>query len=166
MDLRTTIGPLTLQNPVMTASGTFGYGLEFEPYMDLNRLGALVVKGLSLKPRPGNPAPRIYETPSGMLNAIGLQNVGVDAFLHEKLPQLRHLRIPIIANALGNTVDEYVEVCGRLAEASGVAAIELNISCPNVKEGGIQFANDPGQTRATTAAVRRHQRLPDCQLPE
>lgn len=154
MDLRTTIGPLTLQNPVMTASGTFGYGLEFEPYMDLNRLGALVVKGLSLKPRPGNPAPRIFETPSGMLNAIGLQNVGVDAFLREKLPQLRHVRVPIIANTLGNTVDEYVEVCGRLAGATGIAAIELNISCPNVKEGGIQFANDPAQARAVTAAVR------------
>jgi dihydroorotate dehydrogenase (NAD+) catalytic subunit len=154
MDLSTTVGPLLFRNPVMTASGTFGYGLEFEPYLDLNRLGALVVKGLSLKPRPGNPAPRIYETASGMLNAIGLQNVGVEAFIREKLPLLRHYRTPIIANALGNTIDDYVEVCGRLAAAPGVDGVELNISCPNVTEGGIHFANDPRQTYAVTAAVR------------
>lgn len=154
MDLTTLIGPLTLKNPVMTASGTFGYGLEFEPYFDLGRLGAIVIKGLSLAPRPGNPAPRIYETASGMLNAIGLQNVGVDAFIRDKLPLLRRFHTPVIANALGNTVDEYVRVCRRLAEADGVAAIELNISCPNVKEGGIQFAASPDQAARVTEAVR------------
>ncbi len=155
MDLSVSIGPLKLRNPVMTASGTFGYGLEFTPYMDIDRLGAIVVKGLSLEPREGNPPPRIYETPSGMLNAIGLQNVGLEVFVREKLPALREYRVPIIANALGNTVEEYAEVARRLAGVDGIAAIEINISCPNVKEGGIHFATDPSQTARVTAAVRR-----------
>lgn len=155
MDLTTQLGPLLLKNPVMPASGTFGYGLEFEPYMDLSRLGAIVVKGLSLEPRPGNPAPRIWETPSGMLNAIGLQNVGVHTFLEEKLPLLRPFGTPVIANVLGNTIDDYVAVSRLLAGAEGVSALELNISCPNVKEGGIHFANDPAQTGRVTETVRR-----------
>ncbi|MBP7865295.1 MAG: dihydroorotate dehydrogenase [Acidobacteria bacterium] len=155
MDLRTRVGPLVLANPVMTASGTFGYGLEFEPYLDLSRLGAVVVKGLSLEPRPGNPSPRIWETAAGMLNAIGLQNVGVETFLRDKLPPLRRFNVPVIANALGNSVEEYAEVCGLLASADGIAAVELNISCPNVKAGGIHFAGDPAQTAKVTAAARK-----------
>jgi len=155
MDLSTQIGPLTLANPVMVASGTFGYGLEFEPYLDLGRLGAIVVKGLSLKPRPGNPNPRIWETAAGMLNAIGLQNVGIDAFLRDKLPLLRKFSTPIIANVLGNSVEEYVEASLKLSREEGLAGIELNISCPNVTAGGIHFATDPGQTARVTAAVRQ-----------
>jgi len=155
MDLSTQIGPLTLANPVMVASGTFGYGLEFEPYLDLGRLGAIVVKGLSLKPRPGNPNPRIWETAAGMLNAIGLQNVGIDAFLRDKLPLLRKFSTPIIANVLGNSVEEYVEASLKLSREEGLAGIELNISCPNVTAGGSHFATDPGQTARVTAAVRQ-----------
>jgi len=155
MDLSTQIGPLTLANPVMVASGTFGYGLEFEPYLDLGRLGAIVVKGLSLKPRPGNPNPRIWETAAGMLNAIGLQNVGIDAFLRDKLPLLRKFSTPIIANVLGNSVEEYVEASLKLSREEGLAGIELNISCPNVTAAGIHFATDPGQTARVTAAVRQ-----------
>lgn len=155
MDLTTSIGPLRLKNPVMTASGTFGYGLEFAPYLDLAHLGAVVVKGLSLEPRPGNPSPRIYETPAGMLNAIGLQNVGIDAFLRDKLPPLRATGATIIANVLGGSIEEYVEAARRLAGADGLAALELNVSCPNVQAGGIHFATDPGQTGRVTEAVRR-----------
>jgi len=155
MDLSVQIGPLRLKNPVMTASGTFGYGLEFAEYLDLNALGAIVVKGLSLRPRPGNAPPRIYETAAGMLNAIGLQNVGIEEFLTRKLPELRRYHTPIIANALGNTIDEYTEVCRQLAAADGIAAVEINVSCPNVKEGGIHFATEPAQTGRVTEAVRR-----------
>ncbi len=149
------IAGVRFKNPVLTASGTFGYGLEFAPYLDLARLGAVVVKGLSLEPRPGNPTPRIYETPAGMLNAIGLQNVGIDAFLRDKLPPLRATGATIIANVLGGSVEEYVEAARRLAGADGLAALELNVSCPNVKEGGIHFATDPAQTGRVTGAVRR-----------
>ncbi|MBN2431455.1 MAG: dihydroorotate dehydrogenase [Acidobacteria bacterium] len=155
MDLSVQIGPLRLKNPVMTASGTFGYGLEFADYLDLNALGAIVVKGLSLQPRPGNAPPRIYETAAGMLNAIGLQNVGVEEFVTTKLPALRQYDTPIIANALGNTIEEYTEVCRVLAHTEGIAAVEINVSCPNVKEGGIHFATEPAQTGRVTEAVRR-----------
>jgi len=154
MDLSVRVGSLQLKNPVMTASGTFGYGMEFDPYMDLNDLGAIVVKGLSLKPRRGNPPPRITETSSGMLNAIGLQNIGVEAFIREKLPFLKKFRTPVVANALGNTVEDYAEICRILSRTDGIAAVEVNVSCPNVKEGGIHFATEPAQTARVTQAVR------------
>ncbi len=148
------------KNPVWTASGTFGYGEEFSRYTDLKRLGAIVVKGLSLRPRQGNPPPRIAETPCGMLNAIGLQNVGVDNFIKKKLPFLRKIKTPVIANIFGETIEEYCEVARRLEEAGGITAIEINISCPNVKKGGIVFGTDPSEARRVVSAVRAATRLP------
>jgi dihydroorotate dehydrogenase (NAD+) catalytic subunit len=134
-ELSVELGPLRLSNPVLTASGTFGYGLEFVPFVELSDLGGLVTKGLSPRPRQGNPPPRIVETPAGMLNSIGLQNVGVDAFIAEKLPELRAYDTAVIANVFGESESEYVEVCAKLEGAEGVAAIELNVSCPNVEKG-------------------------------
>jgi len=159
-DLSLRVGALTLKNPVRTASGTFGYGLEFLPYFDLGRLGGLVSKGLSPKPRLGNPPARICETPSGMLNTIGLQNVGVDAFIADKLPVLRGYDTRVVANVFGETVDEYVEVCRKLDDAEGVHAIELNVSCPNVEAGGMIFGNDPRALAGVTRACRAATRLP------
>ncbi len=159
-DLAVELGPLKLKNPVMTASGTFGYGTEFLPYFDIGRLGGLVVKGLSPRPRPGNPPPRIVETPSGMLNTIGLQNVGVDAFLAEKLPALRRFDTAVVANVFGETIPEYVEVCEKLDGAAGLAAIELNVSCPNVEAGGMIFGNSAAALAEVTRACRRATRLP------
>lgn len=153
-DLRVNIGSLILQNPVMTASGTFGYAREFEPLVNLHRLGAVIVKGISLAPRQGNPPQRIVETACGMLNAIGLQNVGVDRFLSEKMPYLRGLDIPVIVNILGDTVEEYRLITERLAGVTGIAALEVNISCPNVKKGGVAFGADPKMARAVTEAVK------------
>lgn len=141
MDLTVNIGNLKLTNPVMTASGTFGYGEEYSEFIDLNMLGAIVVKGISLKPMEGNPPPRICETPCGMLNAIGLQNVGLERFLHEKLPYLRKFDTRIIVNIFGNTIQEYVKLSNALDNV-GVDAIELNVSCPNVKKGGMIFGTD------------------------
>ena len=141
MDLTVDIGKLRLKNPVMTASGTFGYGEEYKEFVDLNMLGAVVVKGISLKPMEGNPPPRICETPCGMLNAIGLQNVGLERFLKEKLPYLRIFQTKIIVNILGKSIDEYVRLSEALDDA-GVDAVELNVSCPNVKKGGISFGTD------------------------
>ena len=141
MGLAVEIGSLKLKNPVMTASGTFGYGEEYSEFLDLNMLGAVVVKGISLKPMEGNPPPRICETPCGMLNAIGLQNIGLKRFLKEKLPYLRQFDTKIIVNILGNTIREYVRLSKELDDA-GVDAIELNVSCPNVKKGGIIFGTD------------------------
>lgn len=141
MDLTVTIGHLKLKNPVMTASGTFGYGEEYSEFVDLNKLGAIIVKGISLKPMEGNPPPRICETPCGMLNAIGLQNVGLKKFLKEKLPHLRTFDTNIIVNILGNSLNEYVKLSKALDEA-GVDGVELNVSCPNVKKGGIAFGTD------------------------
>jgi dihydroorotate dehydrogenase (NAD+) catalytic subunit len=141
MGLAVEIGSLKLKNPVMTASGTFGYGEEYSEFLDLNMLGAVVVKGISLKPMEGNPPPRICETPCGMLNAIGLQNIGLKRFLKEKLPYLRQFNTKIIVNILGNTIQEYVRLTKELDDA-GVDAIELNVSCPNVKKGGIIFGTD------------------------
>ena len=154
------IAGIKFQNPVMTASGTFGYGIEFDRYTDLNRLGAVVVKGLSLKPRAGNPGPRIVETPGGMLNAIGLQNVGVEVFLKEKLPLLKKFKCRVIANIFGETVEEYAELAERLDNAQGLCAIEINISCPNVKKGGIVFGTDPVEAAKVVTAVRRSTGLP------
>lgn len=159
-DLSVEIGSLKLRNPVLTASGTFGYGLEFLPFLSLEELGGIVVKGLSPRPRRGNPPERIVETPAGMLNAIGLQNVGVDAFIAEKLPPLREHDTAVIANVFGETVAEYVEVCEKLSDAPGVAGIELNVSCPNVESGGIAFGSDPKMLAQVTAACRRATRLP------
>ena len=154
MDLTVNIGHLKLKNPVMTASGTFGYGEEYSEFVDLNMLGAVVVKGISLKPMEGNPPPRICETPCGMLNAIGLQNVGLKRFLKEKLPYLRAFDTKVIVNVLGNTVQEYVRLAKALDEA-GVDGIELNVSCPNVKQGGILFGTDRKALAKLIAKVRQ-----------
>lgn len=152
-DLRVSIGPLNLINPVLTASGTFGYGREFSSLMDLNRLGGIVVKGVSLHPREGNPPPRIVETPCGMLNAIGLANVGLEAFLNDKLPWLRRLDTAVIVNIYGHSVEEYGAVAAGLRGAEGISAIEVNISCPNVTEGGMAFGTDPGMSAKVTERV-------------
>jgi dihydroorotate dehydrogenase (NAD+) catalytic subunit len=154
------IGGLRLDNPVTTASGTFGYGQEYSRYVDLNRLGGICVKGLSIRPLKGNPPPRVCETPSGMLNAIGLQNVGVEEFIEDKLPFLRKYDTKVIANIFGNTVDEYVAVAERLDGVDGVHALEVNISCPNVKKGGMAFGTDVESTREVLTAVRRATKLP------
>jgi dihydroorotate dehydrogenase (NAD+) catalytic subunit len=159
-DLSVAIGSVRLKNPVLTASGTFGYGLEFLPFMDLAELGGLVTKGLSPRPRKGNPPERIVETPAGMLNAIGLQNVGVDAFLADKLPALREHDTVVVANVFGETEAGYVEVCEKLDQAAGVAAIELNVSCPNTEAGGMVFGNDATSLARITRACRRATRLP------
>jgi dihydroorotate dehydrogenase (NAD+) catalytic subunit len=154
------LGRLKLNNPVMTASGTFGYGEEYAGYVDLNKLGAIVVKGLSLKPRLGNPSPRIMETAGGMLNAVGLQNIGVDAFINEKLPFLRKYDTVVIANIYGETYDEYKKVAKKLSSAKGVHALEVNISCPNVKKGGLSFGCDPKIAARVTRTVKDETGLP------
>lgn len=150
---------LRLKNPVMTASGTCGYAEELAPYADLSGLGAVVVKTITLLPRVGNPAPRIAETPSGMLNSIGLQNVGIEAFLREKLPILRRLKVPILVNIAGKSVEEYAELAKRLEGVPGVSALELNISCPNVA-GGLDFGTDPRLTREVVRAVKQATGVP------
>jgi len=143
VDLRVSVGTLLLKNPVIAASGTFGYGVEFASLVNLQRLGGIVVKGLSLEPMDGAPAPRICETPSGMVNAIGLQNIGVRAFVEQKLPELRRSGATVIANVFGRSIAEYVGVIRVLEGAEGLAAYELNISCPNVEQGGIEYTTDP-----------------------
>lgn len=153
-DLRVSVGSLRLRNPVMTASGTFGYGREFESYVNLHRLGAVVVKGISLAPRPGNPPPRVVETACGMLNAIGLENVGVERFISEKLPYLQGVGATVVVNILGDSVAEYGELAARLADVPGIAALEVNISCPNVKHGGVAFGTDPRMAGEVTRAVK------------
>jgi len=155
VDLSVQIGALRLRNPILAASGTFGYGLEFAHLVDLNRLGGFVTKGLSREPIEGAPAPRLCETPSGMLNAVGLQNVGVRAFVAEKLPALRKYDTAVLANVFGYCLQDYVEVIRVLEDAEGLAAYELNISCPNVKKGGLQFGNDPTQVAEVVAAARK-----------
>ena len=142
-DMSVNIGSIALRNPVMTASGTFGYGQEFAEYVNLDKIGAFVTKGLSLMPRAGNPTPRIVETPGGMLNAIGLQNVGIDAFIAKKVPFLKTVNTPAIANYFGYTIDDYAELTRRLDAIPEIAGLEVNISCPNVKQGGIVFGTDP-----------------------
>jgi dihydroorotate dehydrogenase (NAD+) catalytic subunit len=153
-DLKVNIGGLELQNPVMTASGTFGYGREFEHLVDLNRLGGIIVKGLSLAPTKGNPPPRIVETPCGMLNAIGLENVGLEAFVKDKLPFLRCLAPPIIVNIYGKLEEDYAELAARLDDIDGISGIEVNISCPNVKAGGLAFGMDPKAAFSVVKKVR------------
>jgi dihydroorotate dehydrogenase (NAD+) catalytic subunit len=155
VDLTVQIGALRLRNPILAASGTFGYGIEFAHLVDLNRLGGFVVKGLSREPIEGAPPPRLCETPSGMLNAVGLQNVGVRVFVAEKLPALRKYDTPVLANVFGYCLEDYVEVIRTLDDAEGLAGYELNISCPNVKKGGMQFGSEPAQVAEVVAAARK-----------
>ncbi|MDP3428265.1 MAG: dihydroorotate dehydrogenase [Humidesulfovibrio sp.] len=155
MDLRVEFAGLVLKNPIITASGTFGFGLEFSSFGDLKRLGGIVVKGLSLKPREGNPMPRVAETPCGMLNAIGIQNPGVEAFLRDKLPLLPWRETAIIANMYACTVPEFGELAHVLSGEEGVAALEVNVSCPNVSQGGSAFGQDPAQIRRVTEEVKK-----------
>jgi len=158
--LDTRVGGLNLRNPVMTASGAFGYGEEFAPFVPLDRLGAVVVKGISLKPRLGNPPPRTAETPCGMINAIGLENVGLERFLNEKLPYLRRFDVPVVVNILGEEPGEYVRLAEELDSAPGVSVIELNVSCPNVRSGGMPFGQDPRMLASLVKAVRSATSLP------
>src|SRR5438270_8953935 len=155
VDLSVKVGALRLRNPILAASGTFGYGLEFAHLVDLNRVGGFVVKGLSREPIEGAPPPRLCETPSGMLNAVGLQNIGVRAFVTEKLPALRKYDTAVLANVFGYCLDDYVEVIRTLEGAEGLSGYELNISCPNVKKGGMQFGADSTQVAEVVGAARR-----------
>lgn len=155
VDLSVQIGSLKLSNPIIAASGTFGYGIEFANIVDLNRLGGFVTKGLSLKPMAGAPAPRLCETPAGMLNAVGLQNIGVEAFVKEKLPSLRPFKTHVIANVFGERLEEYTEVARHLEDAEGLSAYELNVSCPNTDAGGILFGYDPAMTATIVSGVRK-----------
>lgn len=159
-DLTVKIGTAEFKNPVMTASGTFGYGSEFADFVDLKQLGAVVVKGISLEPRSGNPPPRIVETPCGMLNAIGLENVGVTAFLDKKMLYLRKVNASIIVNILGNSINDYRELAAKLNEVDDITALEVNISCPNVTKGGTAFGTDPKMAYAVTKAACQATTLP------
>lgn len=154
VDLSVELGGLEFKNPVLTASGTFGYGVEFARFFDISRLGGFCTKGLSLEPMAGNAPGRIAETPAGMLNAIGLENVGIEAFIQEKLPLLADCECHVIANVLGKTTAEFIRIVERLTPFAKVSAFELNISCPNIKEGGVQFGHDPELTRQVVRAVR------------
>lgn len=158
--LAVNLGGLLMKNPVATASGTFGFGPEYAPYIDLNRLGAIVVKGTTLEPRQGNPTPRIVETPSGILNCIGLQNPGVDYFIENSVPYLKKYDTPVIVNIAGNSLDDYAEVTRRLSNTGGVAALEVNISCPNVKKGGMIFGTNCTAAAEVISMVRKNTSLP------
>lgn len=160
LDLSVQLGPLTLANPVMTASGTFGYAAEFADLVQLDRLGAVAVKGISLEPRPGNPPPRVVETAGGMLNAIGLENVGVDRFISDKMPFLRRCACKVIVNILGDSIEEYGLLAEKLTGVDGIDALEVNISCPNVKKGGVAFGTVPEMAAAVTRAVKGATDLP------
>jgi dihydroorotate dehydrogenase (NAD+) catalytic subunit len=155
INLRVNLGKLKLKNPVMTASGTFGYGDEYAEFIDLDKLGAIVVKGLSLRPRAGNPPPRIAETPAGMLNAIGLQNIGIDNFIKKKLPFLKKFNTPVIVNFFGDSISEYVKAAEKLNSVPGIHALEMNISCPNKQEGWSIFGTDPKVTFKVVNEVRK-----------
>ena len=161
--LKVEIAGIKLKNPVMTASGTFGYGQEFSPFIDLDKLGAMVLKGITLKPKMGNPPPRVIETPSGMLNSIGLQNVGVEMLIKEKLPCLQKFNTPVIINISGDTIEEYVGLARRLGEdleEMGIAGLEVNISCPNVKKGGMAWGTDARSTYKIINSIRKATPLP------
>lgn len=158
--LATSLCGLSLRNPVLAASGTYAYGVEFGKLADLSALGGIVVKGLSREPMDGNPPPRLYETEAGMMNSVGLQNIGVRAFVAEKLPGLQGIGTPIFANVFGYAVDDYLEVIRVLEDAEGIAAYELNVSCPNVKQGGIFFSSDPALLAELTAAARNIAKRP------
>lgn len=155
VDLSVEIGKLKLKNPIMTASGTFGYGEEFADFIDLNRLGGIIVKGTTLHHRKGNPYPRMAETPSGMLNAVGLQNKGVDYFIEHIYPRIKDLDTRVIVNVSGSCIDDYVAVCEKLSPLDKVAAVEINISCPNVKQGGMGFGTTCSGAESVTSAVRK-----------
>ncbi len=159
-NLETTVAGVHFQNPVLTASGTFGYGKEFDQLIDLNQLGGIVVKGISADPMPGNPPPRIYETDSGMLNAIGLQNVGAQKFLEEKLPFLRGLKTRCVVNVFGYSTEDYVRCIEILNAGEGIDAYELNISCPNTRQGGIVYGSDPNLTEEVVTASKRVAHFP------
>jgi dihydroorotate dehydrogenase (NAD+) catalytic subunit len=161
--LEVEVGGIRMKNPVMTASGTFGYGEEFSPFIDLDKLGAIVLKGITLKPKRGNPPPRIIETPSGILNAIGLQNVGVEVLINKKLPYLQKFTTPIIINISGDTIEEYVELARKLDDISqekGIAGLEINISCPNVQKGGIVWGTEAQLTYKVVNNIRKVTTLP------
>ena len=158
--LSTTVCGIRFRNPVLSAAGTFGYGIEFEKQLDLNELGGLITKGLSIQPITGNPAPRLWEAQAGMINSVGLQNVGVHAFCAEKLPALRRFSVPVIANVFGYTPEDYVEVVRVLNDAEGLAAYELNVSCPNTKHGGIAFGVDETALGELIGSVRAVSRRP------
>lgn len=160
VNLAVQLGALRLQNPVLVASGTFGYGSEYADLVDLNRLGGIMVKGTTLRPRPGNPMPRMVETAAGCLNSIGLQNVGVEVFIREKLPFLRRYRCAVIVNIAGDSYEEFEQLAERLDGVEGVHALEMNISCPNQEKGGIHFGVDPEATRKVVSRVRQRTRLP------
>jgi dihydroorotate dehydrogenase (NAD+) catalytic subunit len=160
VDLSVAIGALRFRNPIIAASGTFGYGLEFAQLVDLQQLGGLVTKGLSREPIDGAPGPRLCETPSGMLNAVGLQNVGVQAFVEQKLPALRKFDVPVLANVFGYCQEDYVEVISTLEDAAGLAGYELNISCPNVKKGGLQFGSEPSAAAEVVRVARKAAKRP------
>ena len=154
-DLTVNLGKLVLDNPVIAASGTFGYGLEYTDFLDLNDLGGFSTKGLSINPKIGNPVPRVIETSSGMLNAIGLENIGLQVFLSDKLPQLKNYKTRIIVNFFGDTVQQYVEMASALSKEERIDALEMNVSCPNVEEGGLQFSSDPTVLRQVVEATRK-----------
>lgn len=155
LNLSVDIGGIRLKNPVMTASGTFAYGAEFDDLIDLNRLGGIIVKGISLEPSKGNPPPRIIETACGMLNAIGLENVGIEAFIDKKLPFLKTINAPVIVNIYGKSIEEYARLAERIDNVADIAGVELNISCPNVKTGGVAFGVDPDVAEKVVARVRK-----------
>jgi dihydroorotate dehydrogenase (NAD+) catalytic subunit len=155
IDLTVNLGELVLDNPVIAASGTFGYGLEYTDLLDLNDLGGFSTKGLSIKPKVGNPVPRVIETSSGMLNAIGLENIGLQAFFSDKLPQLKNYKTRIIVNFFGDTVQQYIEMASALSKDERIDALEMNVSCPNVEEGGLQFSSDPTVLRQVVEATRK-----------
>ena len=159
-EIAVNIAGIKMKNPVMAASGTFGSGKDYEDFMNLGDIGAIIAKSITLKPREGNPPPRICETPSGMLNTIGLQNAGIDAFLKEDLPYLAKFKVPVIVNIAGESIDEYSQLAKRLNDVPGISGIEVNISCPNVKLGGMQFGVDPKLTSAVISAVKKATRLP------
>ncbi|HPF43675.1 MAG TPA: dihydroorotate dehydrogenase [Syntrophomonadaceae bacterium] len=159
-DLSVRLGPLKLNNPVTVASGTFGYGSEYQDYLQIDQLGAVIVKGTTLEPRIGNLPPRIIETPSGMLNAIGLENPGIDVFLQQHLPWLREHQVSVILNIAGNTIDDYTRICSLTEGHQGIMAIELNISCPNVAKGGLQFGTDPDTVEQVVKAVKAVTSIP------
>lgn len=160
IDLSVDLGGIKMKNPVAVASGTFGYGKEYENFIDIAGIGAVIVKGTTLEAKSGNPSPRIYETPSGMLNAIGLENPGVDVFVHEYLPYLYAKGVTVIANISGNSVEDYAKLAAKLEGHNGLAGIELNISCPNVKQGGLQFGTDPAVVKEVVEAVKSVSTLP------
>ena len=160
INLSVKIAGIKLKNPVMVASGTFGYGEEYAKYIDLNKLGAIVVKGLSLTPREGNPPPRIVETSAGMLNSIGLQNIGIDSFINEKLPFLEKFDTKVIVNFFGDSIDEYCDVAKKVDSVSGIHGLEMNISCPNKKEGWLEFGTNPDLAFRVVSAVRKNTKLP------